>query len=110
MADTFGTINITVLQEGMGRQQSAEVAIQHIPGGNINYVDQGGRTPTQYNYGVLCTEANYVLLEAQVGGTAALVSSIDGTIPTALLADLTRIRRVPSDGQTFANATFLKVS
>lgn len=110
MSDTFGTITFTVLHEGMRRRQGAELAFQHIPGGNITYVDYGGQTPLTLPYRLLfASAALYNLMEAQVGGTAALVSTVDGTIATAVLADLERIDYTP-DGHTFANATFFKVS
>ena len=110
MADTFGTISFTVLQDGMGRRQGAEIAFQHIPGSNITYADYGGKTPLQLPYRLLvASDATYQLLEAAVGGTAALVSAVDGTITPTVLVDLSRDMRAP-DGQTFATAQFVKVS
>ncbi len=110
MSDTFGTIAFTVLQDGMGRGQGAELSFQHIPGGNVTYVDYGGQTPLQLPYRLLfASDALYQLMEAAVGGTAALVSAVDGTITPTVLVELSRALRVP-DGQTFANASFVKVS
>lgn len=110
MADTFGTISFTVLHEGMGRRQGADLSFQHIPGSNITYADYGGQTPLTLPYRLLFASTTlYELLEAQVGGTAALISTVDGTISPALLTELQRGEYTP-DGHTFANATFVKVS
>jgi hypothetical protein len=110
MSDTFGTVTFTVLHEGMGRQQGAELSFQHIPGGNVTYVDYGGQTPLTLPYRLLfASAATYQLMETKVGGTATLISVVDGTIATAVLSELGRGEYTP-DGQTFANATFHKVS
>lgn len=110
MAETFGTINFTVLQATLGRTQGAAVSIMHIPGGTVSYVDYGGQTLRQLNYALLLTEANYRALEGTVGGTAALTTDIDGTITSAVLLGLTRDRRIPVSGTTFATASFTVVT
>ncbi len=113
MADTFintaGTIGFTVLNDGMGRTQGAEIAVQHIPGGNVTYFDYGGQPPIQLDYSLLFTsEQQYFNMEGQVGGTATLTSNLDSSITSVVLAQLRRKLRLP-DGQTFADATFLKL-
>jgi hypothetical protein len=110
MADAFGTINFTVLQAGMGRTQGAAVTITHIPGGTVSYVDYGGQTARQLSYGLLLDEASYRALEGTVGGTAALTTGVDGTITSAVLMGLTRDRRIPVSGTTFATAAFTVVT
>lgn len=111
MTDTFGTVSFTVLHEEMTRSQGAEISFQHIPGGNITYIDNGGQSPLMVQYALLFdTEAMYQLMETKVGGTAALVSAIDGTIANTVLGELTRTYREPAGGKTFARARFWEVS
>jgi hypothetical protein len=110
MAESFGTINFTVLQAGLGRTQGADVTIMHIPGGTVSYVDYGGQTLRSLSYGLLLTEASYQALEGTVGGTAALTTNVDGTISSAVLMGLTRDRRIPVSGTTFATANFSVVT
>jgi hypothetical protein len=110
MADTFGTIGFTILAAGMARGQGAAITVTHIPGGSISYVDYGGQTPRTQSYNLLLSEANYYLLEGAVGGTAALVTAVDGTITSALLLDVQRAQRIPVSGTTFVQANFLVVT
>lgn len=110
MADSFGTIEFTVLAEGMGRSQDAEIAITHIPGGNVSYFDYGGQRPLGLSYNLLLTEANFHALGSVVGGTAALTTTVDGTISAAVLLSLSRTRRIPASGTTFAAANFAVVA
>lgn len=110
MAESFGTINFTVLQARLGRTQGAAVTIMHIPGGTVSYVDYGGQTLPQLNYGLLLEEASYRALEGTVGGTAALTTNVDGTIASAVLMGVTRDRRIPVSGTTFATAAFTVVT
>jgi hypothetical protein len=110
MTDSFGTITFTALADGMDRAQVAEVAITHIPGGNVNYFDYSGRTPLELSYNLLLTGANYRALEGVVGGTAKLTTVVDGTISCAALLTLQRKGRVPVSGTTFAAASFVVVT
>jgi hypothetical protein len=110
MAETFGTIPFTVLQAGMGRVQTANVAFAHIPGGNVTYVDYGGQQPLSLPYNLLLSEANYRTLEGTVGGTAALVTTVDGSINTAVLLSLSRASRIPVSGTVFVTAAFVVVT
>lgn len=110
MADTFGSIGFTVLATGMARSQDALLAVTHIPGGTVNYVDYGGAGMRQLGYDLLLTSAAYGSLEAQVGGTAMLTTTVDGTISSAVLLGLTRRQRVPESGTVFAGATFMVVT
>lgn len=109
MADSFGSINFTVLATGMQRTQSAAIAVTHIPGGTVSYVDYGGQTLRQLGYDLLLTEVAYGSLEAVVGGTAVLTTAVDGTISSALLQSLARRQRVPVSGTAFAVASFMVV-
>jgi hypothetical protein len=106
MADSFGTVGFTILQEGMGRSQSASITVQHVPGGNVNYVDYGGQLPLSLSYNVMLSEADYHVLEGTVGGTATLTTTVDGTITCAALVSLARNQRIPASGTTFAAAVF----
>jgi len=110
MADTFGTISFTVLQAGLGRQQQADVTERHIPGGTVTYFDYGGLRARSLNYGLLLSQTNYYALEGTVGGTATLTTDIDGTISAAVLMGLTRDKRIPVSGTTFASAAFMVVT
>ena len=110
MADTFGTIPFTVLQEGMGRVQTADVTFKHIPGGNVTYADYGGQQPLSLPYNLLLSEANYRTLEGTVGGTAALITTVDGSINTAVLLSLGRASRIPVSGTVFVTAAFVVVT
>jgi hypothetical protein len=110
MADSFGTITFTVLQASLGRTQGAAVTIMHIPGGTVSYIDYGGQTARQLSYGLLLDETSYRALEGTVGGTAALTTTIDGTISSAVLMGLTRDQRIPVSGTTFATAAFTVVA
>ena len=109
MADSFGSINFTVLAAGMQRVQSAAIAVTHIPGGTVSYVDYGGQTLRELGYDLLLTEVAYGSLEAVVGGTATLTTTVDGTISSALLQSLARRQRVPVSGTTIAVAAFAVV-
>jgi len=111
MADTFGTISFTMLQSNWGRRTAADVALQHIPGSNVTYIDAGGQTATEVSYDLLfATSADYTLMAGTVGGTAQLYTVADGTITCALLRDLSRTFRVPADGKTFEAASFVIVT
>lgn len=110
MADTFGSIGFTVLAAGMVRSQDAVFAVTHIPGGTVNYVDYGGAALRQLGYDLLMTSAAYGSLEAQVGGTATLTTTVDGTISSAVLLGLARRQRIPESGTVFAAATFAVVT
>jgi hypothetical protein len=106
MADSFGTINFTVLQASMARNQTALVTARPIPGGTVTYFDYGGKQARTLGYGLLLDAANYYALEDAVGGTATLKTSVDGTISSAVLMGLTRDKRIPVSGMTFATASF----
>jgi hypothetical protein len=110
MSDTFGMIPFTILASNMGRKRSSEVTYQHIPGGTITYADSSGPTQTEIPYSLMSSEADYMLLESMVGGTAQLVSSIDGTIPYAMMEDINRTQRVPVTGVAFADVKFVIVT
>jgi hypothetical protein len=110
MADSFGTISFTVLQAGLGRAQQADVTERHIPGGTVTYFDYGGQRARSFSYGLLLDQTNYYALEGTVGGTAALKTDVDGTISTAVLMGLTRDKRIPVSGTTFAAASFTVVT
>lgn len=108
MADSFGTIPFTVLAAGVRRGVTAEIAVTHIPGGTVTYYDYAGQMPPDLNYRLLLSAADYALMEGTAGGTAQLVSAVDGTISSAALMSISRTQRLPG-GTTYADARFVVV-
>jgi hypothetical protein len=86
---------------------TAEVSVEHIPGGNTSYIDIGGVNVDRLSIAVhLTSDAQRIALAAKVGTQGSLVYE-DGTV-TAVLVSMRRSRRYPNDHQ-FADLEFVIV-
>jgi len=93
-----------VKPEGADRADATEV---HIPGGDVNYVDIGGRLPSHISLSLkIATDADYASLRLLVG-TQATLTIASGAHANTLLVSLTRTARYGAAGLTFADADFI---
>jgi len=108
--DEFAGASFISLVSAPGRTRDTEMSMQHIPGGDINYIDIGGTlSPTLSMELFFAKAASHLSLENKVG-TQGILKYVDGTTAsTTLLKSLTRRARLPN-GQTFATAEFILAS
>ncbi len=109
MPDSFTvgvtTVTFTVLLGGEARRASAEVSIEHIPGGDVTVIDTGGALPWEATLQVLLSSSSdYMNLES-LRGQKGFLTFIDGTAEAVLLR-VQRTRLWPS-GETEATAEFV---
>src|SRR5687767_1155076 len=87
--DQFGGVNFIAIDDEHGRSDRARISIQVIPGGNISYVDRGGKSLPTITLNLLIEDdSTYADLRALVGEEETL-SYQEGPF-TAILVSLSR--------------------
>ena len=106
MADGFGTVTCGILIAKPGETARAEYTVQHIPYGNVNYIDIGGLLPMQYDVTFkFASNSDYTAMQALVGTQGTL--TYNGTAYlNALLFALGRQTTTPS-GVVLADASLI---
>lgn len=100
------TVTFDALYGDYEESRAARVAIQEIPGGDVAYADQAGRSPLRWKMQMAVdNETTWGALNAVLGEEGTL--SVDTlTAHTAILMSVSR--RAPYlDGTTVATAEFL---
>ena len=90
--DTFSageiTCNFDVLSEGRSRRQTALVSVRHIPGGNVNVVNRGGRELARRNLTLYVpSEGEMVNLEGCAGEQGTLLYDEGSYLATLVSVD-----------------------
>lgn len=102
--DTFGAVNFSVLSDGRGRNTGSDVSVRHIPGGNVTYIDRGGRHHTVLRLTLYIPDpAELAALEAKANDEDTL-TYLEG-IATAILENVDS-SDYWTDGQQRVTATF----
>lgn len=105
-----GTIvTFALLLDGAELAQQAAVSVEHIPGGNVNYIDTGGlEAPTFKCRARLDTFAVLTALRALLGVTGTLTYS--EAVYTAVLRSVARTRAMGRGDVQFATLDFVLVT
>ena len=90
--DTFSageiTCNFDVLSEGRSRRQSALVSVRHVPGGDTNVVNRGGRELPGRNLTLYVpSEAEMANLESCTGEQGSLTYDEGSYLATLVSVD-----------------------
>ena len=103
MADGFGAVAFGVLIRKPYGSSRADYTVQHIPGGNVNYIHIGGALPKEESLAIdFADEAAFNSLEALIGTAATLtVNSVAHS--NAVLVSLQKT----SNNPVFADAVFI---
>lgn len=92
------TVTFDIAVEGRDVTDEADISVRHIPGSDIDYVDNGGRKSPTRQYTLLLPDgATYNDLRPLVGKVGTLVC-YEGTF-TALLRKATSGKWYPSTAQ-----------
>ena len=92
------TCNFDVLVDGRSRRQTALVSVRHIPGGNVNIVNRGGRDLARRSLTLYVpSETQMVNLENCVGEQGSLIYDEGSYLAT--LADVDSGAWYPGDQQ-----------
>ncbi len=84
---TFDGVDFEVVSDPLEMESGAEVSVRHIPGGDNNYIDLGGKLPDRVRYQVYTpTQAAWTNLKAKRGVTGTLATTRDGTVTATLLS------------------------
>lgn len=87
------------------KTREQQIEVRHIPGGNKNVIQDGGRQAEQIELEIYCTTAELSALYGDVGSSASLVYSYETR--TAYLRSITDAREIKSLGKYFAKLTFV---
>lgn len=109
MSDTFGAVNLNILQLPMNLRGGSKTEIIEIPGGDTRYVDLAGRAAQSFVVTLYFESfSDYQTLDA-LRGTQDTLSCVLGSF-TAVLLDLAFVPNSWQPGNLLdAQATFLLV-
>jgi hypothetical protein len=90
------------------RSRDAEIAVRHVPGGEVVFVDVGGLQPRRWDLELLhATPADYDALEDLVGQRGTFVWA-EGSFDALLLGPVAQTRVYPG-GQSESRVSFLRL-
>ena len=102
------TVSFDVQIEGRSRKASAEVSERHIPAGDTNYVDLGGKKSKRRSLSLLIADGATVLALENLCGQQGTLTYHEGTY-TAVLEDTDATEWWPTEHQV-VKASFLIVT
>lgn len=112
MADSFGVHGMYVAAGPVARDQTADVSIRHIPGGNVTFVDAAGSRARMLTLDLFfAAKGDYDGMELAVG-TSDVLTYVDypSGIEAVLISLVRTGRGLSTTGETMATASFVLLS
>lgn len=104
---TFGSASFTALVTKPDGADAVDVTELHIPGGNLNYIDIGGKLSNRIDLALYFDTASGYTAMRNAVGSASTLTIMSGSYTDTVLISLQRTWLSSNLKASFADATFI---